>query len=239
MSKQQSNTSLAATTTSSAEAISTTNTEPQSKYLPPAAYAQAYSSSTSQPKKKRMRRSNDDDDSDNDEPGWNITEDMKQMIQHSEWLRKELEDGGLRHLIEQIDAASDVEEDGDDCNSNRRKNWGRHTNKNGNHGDISKRVLTLARTKHSHPKFATFVDRLLLTAGVLTDGGGRDGEANLFEEGGEVGRLELVPVPRRGGGELVAAATAAGNKEEESSSEEEDSDNGSDSDDSDESSTEE
>ena len=72
------------------------------------------SSSSSQPKKKRIRRSNDDDDSDNDEPGWNITEDMKQMIQHSEWLRKELEDGGLRHLIEQIDAASDVEEEDDD-----------------------------------------------------------------------------------------------------------------------------
>eukprot|EP00986_Skeletonema_menzelii_P016705 scaffold15580_cov130-Skeletonema_menzelii.AAC.2 len=234
-SKQQSNT-LTATTASSAEAIRTTNTESQSKYLPPAAFAQASSSSSSQPKKKRMRRSNDDDDSDGDEPGWNINEDMKRMIQHSEWLRKELEDGGLRHLIEQIDAASDVEEEDDESNSNRRKNWGRNTNKNGNHRDLSKRVLTLARTKHSHPKFATFVDRLLLTAGVLTDGGGRDGEANLFEEGG-VGRLELVPVPRRGGGELVVAA--AGAKEEESSSEEEESDNGSDSDDSDESSTEE
>ena len=94
----------------------------------------------------------------------------------------------------------------------------------------------MARTKHSHPKFATFIDRLLLTAGVLTDGGG---EANLFENEGEVGRLELVPVPRRGGGELAAAAAEAAGKEEESSSEEEDSDSGSDSDDSDGSSIEE
>ena len=165
---------------------------------------------------------------------------MKQMIQHSEWLRKELEDGGLRHLIEQIDAASDVEEDeeDDDNNKNRRKNWGRNTNKNGNN-DISQRVLTLARTKHSHPKFATFIDRLLLTAGVLTDGGGGGGDANLFENEGEVGRLELVPVPRRSGGELVASAAAAAGEEEESSSDEEDSDSGSDSDDSDGSSAEE
>ena len=192
-----------------------------------------------------MRRPNDDDDSDNDEPGWNITEEMKQMIQRSEWLRKELEDGGLRHLIEQIDAASDVEEEDDDGNgnnNNRRKNWGRNANKNGN-TDISQRVLTLARTRHSHPKFATFMDRLLVTAGVLTDGGGGGGgEANLFE-GGESGRLELVTVPRRGG-ELVtapAAPAAAAGEEVESSSEEEDSDDSdsSDEDDSDESSTKE
>eukprot|EP00984_Skeletonema_dohrnii_P002201 scaffold754_cov133-Skeletonema_dohrnii-CCMP3373.AAC.6 len=234
VSKQQSNHTAAASTTANSSSV----TEPQSKYLPAAAFAQA-SSSSSQPNKKRMRRPNDDDDSDNDEPGWNITEEMKQMIQRSEWLRKELEDGGLRHLIEQIDAASDVEEEEDNGNNNnRRKNWGRNANKNGN-TDISQRVLTLARTRHSHPKFATFMDRLLVTAGVLTDGGGGGGEANLFE-GGESGRLELVTVPRRGG-ELVAAPAAAGDEEVESSSEEGDSDDSDslDEDDSDESSTKE
>eukprot|EP00985_Skeletonema_marinoi_P025641 scaffold19004_cov101-Skeletonema_marinoi.AAC.1 len=236
VSKQQSNHTAAASTVTNS-----TTTKPQSKYLPAAAFAQS-SSISSQPNKKRMRRPNDDDDSDNDEPGWNITEEMKQMIQRSEWLRKELEDGGLRHLIGHIDAASDVEEEEDDNgNNNRRKNWGRNANKNGN-TDISQRVLTLARTRHSHPKFATFMDRLLVTAGVLTDGGGGGGgEANLFE-GGESGRLELVTVPRRGGELVAAPAAAAAGEEVESSSEEEDSDDDSDSsddDDSDESSTKE
>ena len=221
MSKQQLTNSSA-----SVAAASTTN-EQQSKYLPLAAFKQPESSS-SEPKKKRARR-NEDQDSDDDEPGFNITEEMKQMIQRSEWLRKELEDGGLRHLIEQIDAASDVEEEDDDNNdNNRRKNWGRNGQqkhkKNGN-TEISQRVLALARTKHSHPKFAAFIDRLLLTAGVLTDGSGQNGEANNLFDGGESGRLELVPVPRRGG-ELVAVATADGGAEsgEEDSSSDDESD---------------
>lgn len=233
VSKQQSdNTSAAAST-----AIASSSTGPQSKYLPVAAFAQA----SSLPKKKRKRRSNldDDDYSDNDEPGWNITAEMKQLIQRSDWLRKELEDGGLRHLIEQIDAASD--DDGEeDNNSNKRRNNrggnGQNNSENGNM-DISQRVLALARTKHSHPKFATFIDRLLVTAGVLIDGsgGGGNGEAGLFEGGGlgESGRLELVPVPRRGG-ELIAAAGGKvesrsvnediGSDEESDSSDEDDSD---------------
>lgn len=248
--QQSDNTAAAATSTAVAKVgSSSAATEPQSKYLPAAAFAQAASSL---PKKKRKRRpAHDDDDSDNDEPGWNITAEMKQLVQRSEWLRKELEDGGLRHLIEQIDAASDDDDDDgeEDNNSNKRKkNWGRngqHNNKNGN-TDISQRVLALARTKHSHPKFASFIDRLLVTAGVLVDGGGGNGEASLFEGGGggggglgESGRLELVPVPRRGG-ELIAAAggKVESRSADEDSGSDEESDSSSDEDDSDGSSAE-
>jgi hypothetical protein len=196
------------------------NTESQSKYLPVDVLKEQ---SASRPKKRIRRSSNNDDSDDDDQPGWNITDEMKQLIQRSDWLRKELNDGGLRHLIGEIDAASDVEEedeaDNDTGGNNykrRKNNWGRkdRNNKNGNAvDDISPRVLALARTKHSHPKFAAFMDKLLLTAGVLTDGTGGG------EEGEGCGRLELVPVPRRGGERTTAAAT----DDQESQSEEDDS----------------
>lgn len=198
------------------------NTESQSKYLPVDVLKQQ---SASRPKKRIRRSSNHDDSDDDDQPGWNITDEMKQLIQRSDWLRKELNDGGLRHLIGEIDAASDVEEEEDEADNDngsnnyykrRKNNWGRkdRNNKNGNAvDDISPRVLALARTKHSHPKFAAFMDKLLLTAGVLTDGTGGG------EEGEGCGRLELVPVPRRGGEITTAAAT----DDQESQSEEDDS----------------
>ena len=188
-----------------AATVGCNNTESQSKYLPVDVLKQQ---SSSRPKKRIRRSSNNNDDSDDDDqPGWNITDEMKQLIQRSDWLRKELNDGGLRHLIGEIDAASDVEEEEEDEADNdtggnnyykrRKNNWGRkdRNNKNDNAvDDISPRVLALARTKHSHPKYAAFMDKLLLTAGVLTDAGTGGGE-----EGEGCGRLELVPVPRRGG----------------------------------------
>lgn len=195
------------------------NTESESKYLTVDVLKQQ---SASRPKKRIRRSSNNNESDDDDQPGWNITDEMKQLVQRSDWLRKELNDGGLRHLIGEIDAASDVEEEEDEADNGsnnyykRRKNkWGMkdHNNKNGNAvDDISPRVLALARTKHSHPKFAAFMDKLLLTAGVLTDGTGGG------EEGEGCGRLELVPVPRRGGEITAAAATG----DQESQSEEED-----------------
>jgi hypothetical protein len=44
----------------------------------------------------------DDDDDESLDEGWKITESMKSALNHSEWLREELKDGGLRELISQI-----------------------------------------------------------------------------------------------------------------------------------------
>ena len=125
------------------------------------------------------KRNHDEVDSDDDEPGFNITPEMKQQLQKSTWLRNELKDQGLRYLIGNVDAASDVE-DNDATDSNRNKGKKMFEG-------ISPRVLALARSKQSHPKFATFIDKMLLTAGVLkpVDGVGGDGQ------------LTLAPVPRR------------------------------------------
>ena len=165
---------------------------------------------------KRLRRSNNDDDdeydSHDDEPGWNITNEMKARLQQSSWLRKELQDGGLRQLIDNIDAASDSMNDEEHVNqqSRERSHWnnqGRKKNMNSKNATrISARELALARTKHTHPKFASFTDQLLLLAGVLQPaagggGGGGGGEVTmsdtgLIDEGDNHGQLVLAPIPR-------------------------------------------
>jgi hypothetical protein len=161
------------------------------------------------------RKKNDDDeyDSHDDEPGWNITPEMKARIQQSKWLRKELQDGGLRQLIDTIDAASDLEdEDKDECDEKKddtyhrgRNHWNqKKKNTNPNATKISPRELALARTRHNHPKFASFTDQLLLFAGVLQPAGAEagGGEVTISEDGMMLdgnhhhGNLVLAPIPR-------------------------------------------
>ena len=107
---------------------------------------------------------------------------MKKRLEQSTWLRNELQDGGLRYLIGSIDAAADDYEDNND-KYNDKKGRGNTTNEG-----ITPQILALARNKHSHPKFATFIDQMLLTAGVLQPVEGTDVD----------GQLSLVPIPRRG-----------------------------------------
>mmetsp|Transcript_11745 Transcript_11745/g.25398 ORF Transcript_11745/g.25398 Transcript_11745/m.25398 type:complete len:297 (+) Transcript_11745:77-967(+) len=175
-----------------------------------------------QPERKRVRRTNsDDDDSHDDEPGWNITPEMKERVRQSAWLREELKDGGLRQLIGQIDAASDEEED---AVSNTMKTYS--NNKSG--VKISPRELALARMRHSRPKFASFIDRMLLTAGVLqpADGGGEGGDIMSLLEGRGPAPLVLAPAPRVGATEAIsptASDSGSGDDSSESDGSSEDS----------------
>ena len=190
-----------------------TTTEQQSKYLS----TKELQATSQQPRRKRIRptKSSEESDDDDDEPGLKITDEMKQKLHQSKWLRKELQDGGLRKLIESIDTASDVEEDDDNgkCN-NRQQSQRRHHggnnkgNNNTNNDTISSRELALARTKHSHPKFKSFIDEMLLTAGVLQPAdngvGGEEGRgtttlSRILQGESAHGPLVLAPVPRRGG----------------------------------------
>ena len=157
-----------------------------------------------QPPRRRRRppptTSGDDGDSHDDEPGWNVTPEMRKRLRESTWLHEELRDGGLRQLIGRIDAASDVEEPEREEGRRRGDRKGRRGGEPG--ANISPRELELARTRRSHRKFASFVDRLMLTAGVLQAAGGRDGERDDVTkalEGGEVsGPLVLAPARARG-----------------------------------------
>jgi hypothetical protein len=106
---------------------------------------------------------------------------MKKRLEQSTWLRNELKDGGLRYLIGMIDAASDGDEE----------DWNKKpSDKKGckYYEGVTPRVLALARSKSSYPKFASFVDQMLLTAGVLQPVEGSVGNE---------GQLSLVDVPRR------------------------------------------
>jgi hypothetical protein len=161
---------------------------------------------------------------------------MKKLIHQSTWLRKELQDGGLRQLIVRIDAASDDE--GEDARNNSKscRQMRQRNNKTTANTTISVRELALARTKYSHPKFASFVDRILLTAGVLQpaeDGGGGDGAATVSSSALEGhGPIVLAPVPRRSG--AVDANDRKMGSESSGSEDDRDSDEDSDGSDSDE-----
>jgi len=210
-------------TTETADDTTSTNgsvtiTNEQSNYLPQKELK------INHPLRKRIRRTASDDeseDSHDDEPGWNITPEMKKRVHQSTWLRKELKDGGLRQLIGQIDAASDDDDEEDTCNSKRK------TQRNNSTVKISDREMALARTKHSHQKFASFIDQMMLTAGVLQPAdGGDDNNIISVLEGGGPGPLVLAP---EGRSDAMNATVDSGSSDSDESSDSSDSSDDSDS----------
>jgi HIT zinc finger. len=79
------------------------NTRAVSKYL--AADELTQDPLLNSAKRKQMLRENEDDDPEDE--GWHITQEMMSNVDNSEWLRKELADGGLRQIIMQIDNADE------------------------------------------------------------------------------------------------------------------------------------
>ncbi|KAL3774131.1 hypothetical protein ACHAW5_002090 [Stephanodiscus triporus] len=148
--------------------------------------------------KKRARRHDDDEDDDSrsDEPGWNVTTEMKERVRRSAWLREELRDGGLRSMIERIDAASDEEDDDEDGGGGNRRRRRRVGGGGGidEYSSISPRELALARNRHANAKFARFIDRMLLAAGVLLPGSAPGNDDRDDRHDGH--HLVLAPVPR-------------------------------------------
>ncbi|KAL3927651.1 MAG: hypothetical protein SGBAC_012997 [Bacillariaceae sp.] len=84
---------------------------------------------------------NSDNDDDSIDEGWKVSEEMKQALFHSEWLRDELQDGGLRLLIGQVVSTP--------------------------HGPQKQQVLQ--EIKERYPSFGVFVDKLLYLTGVLEE----------------------------------------------------------------------
>ena len=113
---------------------------------------------------------------------WKITDEMKQRLGSSEWLRQELSDGGLRHLILQIYGASNV------VASSR--------------STETEQECLLEQLKSDYPRFERFMDKLLVLAGAL-ERQGQDAERPLNEWLGDEGNddvnpLLLKPLPGRG-----------------------------------------
>lgn len=138
---------------------------------------------------KRRQMLDDDDDSDLEMEGWRITKEMMDRIDSSDWIRQELQDGGLRQIIAEIDVTDDVQE---------------HTFKKRKlnaQPEPTPRELALMRARQSNSKFSNFVDRLLVTAGVLVEGDlSMEEQVLSFLNGNseeQLGMLALAPVMKK------------------------------------------
>lgn len=118
---------------------------PASRYLPPEILARIQQEPLVSEKTSRNVVDQDDDDDDLEE-GWKITDAMIEAMEQSEWLKKELKDVGLRHLIMNINRAADVAR--------------RNSSK-------TEQEEELDQTKNDYPPFKTFIDKLLVLTGVL------------------------------------------------------------------------
>lgn len=159
--------------------------------------------------KRRRMLDEDDSDSDDEGTGWRLTREMMDRIDNSQWLRNELADGGLRQLIGEIDAPDEAAAA---QGSYHRRRYNHSRNRFAEMGKVkmSPRELALEKARRTNPNFGRFMDKLLLTAGILAtpDGGsggeiGEDGgtvslEALLAgeEEVGHMTNVQLVPVAR-------------------------------------------
>lgn len=160
--------------------------------------------------KRRRMLDEDGSDSDDEGTGWRLTREMMDRIDSSQWLRNELADGGLRQLISEIDSADEAAAARGSYHK-RRNNNSRNRFADMGKVKMSPRELALEKARRTNPTFGRFMDKLLLTAGILTtpDGGlggdiGDDGggtvtlEALLAgeEEVGQLTNVQLVPVAR-------------------------------------------
>lgn len=153
------------------------------------------SSQELQPVAKRSRLGEDDDQRDNNddnrhhpfddlEPGWRMTDGMVNGMRSSSWLHQELADPGLQHLISQVVSTSSHVATGE-------KEGGHHSNR--------KQERLLDELKSSNPQFKLFLDKLLVTAGVLEvpEDQGKDFDLNawLQSDSGSP-QLQLKPLQR-------------------------------------------
>lgn len=112
------------------------------------------------------KESRNHDEYDGLEDGWIMTPEMMNMIGQSKWLRSELKDVGLQHLIAQISCASN-------CPlrppANRRSthNHNTHNNNLNNSTTTTEKEQLLADLKLKNPLFRQFLDKLMVVAGVL------------------------------------------------------------------------
>lgn len=141
---------------------------PSSKYLPKEEIAKFANINDSNSQRDLQEHDNDDTDDEDLEDGWKITELMTNAIQNSGWLKKELKDEGLRHLIRRIVASS---------------SFVRRNQK------MTKQEDELEQLKTDYPRFKGFVDKLLVLTDVL-ERHGQDAEVNLNEWLQQEGRTE-------------------------------------------------
>jgi len=158
-----------------AAAAASTLPAPRSKYVLEAEMpALSEQQQQQQQKEARKRRRHDYDD--DLETGWKLTEDMVNAMQNSTWLREELADKGLQHLITRIALASTSVTGGGPRNN--------HNKKGGNAATAAAATTAqeqlLDALKSSNPQFKLFLDKLLVITGIM-ERQGSDANADLSE----------------------------------------------------------
>lgn len=123
---------------------------------------------------RRKQVAEDDDDL---PEGWKITEAMMDKMDNCDWLRTELQDGGLRQILHQV------------CSAPNTVAQGQRT-----HQEVA-----LEQAKAKYPNFSRFMDKLLVLTGVLERQETEQGlsEWLTLENAEELGPLALVPLPRK------------------------------------------
>lgn len=134
-------------------------------------------------KRRSMLDDNDTDDDSIEEHGWKISKEMMERLHRSAWLRNELSDGGLRQMIATIDNA-----DWDQREETKKRKRYQNTNQI---DELDPREAALERAKFTNHKFAKFVDKLLLTAGVLEENKNIDDDINNLLDG-DIGPRNLI-----------------------------------------------
>jgi hypothetical protein len=155
--------------------------EKKSKYLPSDQLTRDPIQNALLHRKKLEEDKNDEDDEYEDlDAGWKITEEMMNEIDKSDWLRKELQDGGLRQLIWEV------------CSASKRIT---HS------GKFTHQEELLHAMSAKHPMFRVFLDKLKVLAGVLerqcAPGDENEDLKNWLEnDGHDMGPLTLKPLRR-------------------------------------------
>ena len=161
------------------------------------------------------------------EDGWKITNEMKEALHNSPWLRSELQDPGLRALLTQIATASN------------------HVSRSG--GNQTEQEDLLQNLRGNNPALASFLDKTMVLTGIM-ERQGEQAQVPVEEwlqansDSNQPLNVTLKPLPRR---KAMYSAIASPRDEDESSSSddnnhsssEEDSDKDSEDDDDDDSSS--
>jgi hypothetical protein len=164
----------------------------------------------------------EDYDEDLDE-GWKITKHMMDEMDKSDWLRKELQDGGLRQLIHEVYGSS------------------RNVIRSGGNSASATTYQeeALANLQSQYPNFRIFLEKLKVMTGILERQQVNEEEEEDLSSwleytrtSDDVGPLALKPLPSRQEFPLPPVpeqAASSSEKETSSSSENESSSDGSDS----------
>jgi hypothetical protein len=110
----------------------------------------------------------DDESHGDDDDGWHLSQEMIDSMTESSWLKSELSDIGLQHLIKGITAKSSRVSHVHRINQKKRRNASNVVTCARDSSVLkTEQESTLLGYKESYPKFQQFIDKLLVLTNIL------------------------------------------------------------------------